>query len=303
LISKAILPPPVLPGARIGVAALSGPVDPARLEAGFEALEAMGFQPVPAENLRSKHGLFAGSDAERLEGFHRLAADPSLSAIVFARGGHGMLRVLEGIHWPTLARHPRAYVGYSDVTPFLLEVVRRLGIVTFHGPMVAADFARGLSDEEQESFLGSLAGDFPRSLAVPCWERKGVAEGPLLGGCLSLLASTLGSQFAPTLQGSILFWEDVAEPLYRLDRMLTHLRLSGSLDGISAMLIGHIVWGEEDLSPEESWRRLADEITAGTSWPVAGGLRCGHSTPNMTLPLGIHAKLRPKNQEVILGED
>ena len=303
MIPTARLPPPVLPGARVGVAALSGPVDLERLDAGLNALQMMGFRPVPAENLRVRNGLFAGTDEERLAGFHRLAADSSLSAIIFARGGHGMLRVLEGIHWPTLARYPRAYLGYSDVTPFLLEVVRRLGLVAFHGPMVAADLARGLTPEEEESFLGSLGGDFPRCLNVPCWEREGHAEGPLLGGCLSLLTATLGTAFAPDFDGSILFWEEVAEPLYRLDRMLTHLRLSGNLAGISGMLIGHVVWSEEESHPENGWRRLADEIIAGSSWPIAGGLCCGHTSPNMTLPLGMYAKLCPETRELILGED
>ncbi len=158
MIPPAHLPPPAGPGDRVGVAALSGPVDPGRLAEGVEALKRLGFEPVLADNLLQRHGLFAGSDAERLAGFHRLAADPDLPVILFARGGHGVLRILPDLDWDLLARRPRAYMGFSDLTPFLLAVVHRLGLVAFHGPMVAADLARGLSAEDEASFLAALAG-------------------------------------------------------------------------------------------------------------------------------------------------
>ena len=125
------LPPAVRPGDRVGVAALSGAVDPERLEAGLEALRQLGFEPLVAANLKSGTGLFAGDDDRRLEGFHDLLAEPRLRAVIFARGGHGVLRLLPRIDWALLARRPLAYVGYSDLTPFLLEVVRRLGVVAF----------------------------------------------------------------------------------------------------------------------------------------------------------------------------
>jgi len=116
----AVSPPPaVRPGDRVGVAALSSHVDPRRLEQGVAVLRELGFEPVLAGNLDRVDGLFAGSDAERLAAFHELAADESLRAIFFARGGHGLLRVLPRIDWPLLARFPRAYIGYSDLTPFL----------------------------------------------------------------------------------------------------------------------------------------------------------------------------------------
>lgn len=248
--SRAVLPPPVRPGDRVGVAALSGPVDPDRLERGLAALAGLGFEPVPAANLGEREGLFAGGDRRRLDAFHELAADPSLKAIVFARGGHGVTRLLPAIDWDLLAAHPRAYVGYSDLTPFLLAVPARLGLVAFHGPMVAADLARGLSGEESASLLAALAGDYPRAYPLAGvrggapGDADGATEGaepagPLLGGCLSLLTALIGTPYQPDLAGSVLFWEDVAEPLYRLDRMLTHLRLSDSLTGIRAMVVGH----------------------------------------------------------------
>ncbi|HEV7517325.1 MAG TPA: LD-carboxypeptidase [Thermoanaerobaculia bacterium] len=300
------LPPPAGPGDRVGVAALSGPVDPERLARGLAALERLGFVPVPADNLASRHGFFAGSDTERLAAFHRLAADPSLAAILFARGGHGLLRVLPGIDWDLLSRRPRAYMGFSDLTPFLLAVVARLGLAAFHGPMVAADLARGLSDVEEESFLGALASRYPaeQPLGRPLRLGPGPAgtAGPLLGGCLSLLAATLGTPFAPDLSGSLVFWEDVGEPSYRIDRLLTHLRLSGSLNKIAGMIVGHISAGTEGEENGVDWPAVVGEALSGFSWPIAWGQESGHVAPNRTLPLGLSARLSSDATRLVLGE-
>jgi muramoyltetrapeptide carboxypeptidase len=326
---RARLPAPVRPGDRVGVAALSGPVDPDRLARGMAALRDLGFEPVPAYNLErtAEQGLFAGSDGERLEAFHRLAADPSLAAIIFARGGHGVLRVLSGIDWPLLARRPRAYVGYSDLTPFLLEIVRRLGVVAFHGPMVAADLARGLTAAERRSFLDSLAGRFPQELplaGVLPGAGPDPVEGPLLGGCLSLLTSTLATPWAVDPVDALLFWEDVDEPLYRVDRMLTQLALSNALSEIRAMILGHVGLPEaapgaveaetvseeaghgsgdgEDFEPRRS--RLVTWLGEGPAGrlgcPVAWGLEAGHRAPNRTLPLGLTARLEPQRRRLVL---
>lgn len=304
------LPPPVGPGDRVGVVALSGPIDPGRLERGLAALAGLGFEPVPARNLASRHGFFAGSDAERLAAFHELAADPDIAAIFFARGGHGLLRVLPAIDWQLLARRPRAYVGYSDLTPFLLEVVRRLGLVAFHGPMAAADLARGLSPEDEASLLGALAGDFsdPRVGEIPLggWIRPPrpgeAAAGPLAGGCLSMLTAVLGTPFAPDLAGSLLFLEDISEPPYRVDRMLTHLGLSGTLTGIQGMIVGHLDSGSGAADRPADWPAVVGEAVADFPWPVAWGLPSGHWAPNRTLPLGLPARLDGEAPRLVLGE-
>jgi muramoyltetrapeptide carboxypeptidase len=303
---RVTLPPPVRPGDRVGVAALSGPVDRARLAAGVAALERLGFEPVLADNAaeREPSGLFAGDDARRLAGFHRLAADPSLTAIFFARGGHGMLRVLPGLDWELLARHPRAYVGYSDLTPLLLAIPQRLGWAAFHGPLVAGDLARGLSAEEEGSLLAALAGEPPAALPVSvAAEDRGrpPVEGPLLGGCLSLLTALLGTPFAPDLDGAIVFVEDVAEPLYRLDRMLTHLRLSGSLAHVRALIFGHLTGPE---APREETVDPLITLRAGLArspFPLAWGLAAGHRSPNLTLPLGVTARLEPAAGRLVVG--
>lgn len=301
---NAVLPPPVRPGDRVGVAALSGPADPTRLESGCAALEALGFEPVLASNLSRREGFYAGRDEERLAAFHALAADGSLKAMFFLRGGYGLTRVLPEIDWDVLARHPRAYVGYSDLTPFLHEVTRRLGLVAFHGPMVAADLARGLLDEERDSLLACLAGELPRVMAVEVADAdrdRPAVSGPLAGGCLSLLTAVLGTPWAPALDGSLLFVEDVDEPLYRLDRQLIQLRLSGTLAGIHGMIFGHL--GCLDASEKGSLACIGPlrDTVGGLGWPVAWGLAAGHDMPNLTLPLGLSARLEPGRGRLVLG--
>jgi muramoyltetrapeptide carboxypeptidase len=305
LIPPVHLPPPAGPGDRVGVAALSGSVAEERLEAGLAELRRLGFEPVLADNVRRRDGLFAGGDAERLAAFHRLAAAPDLSAIFFVRGGHGLLRVLPGIDWDLLRSRPRAWVGYSDLTPFLLEGVRRLGLVSFHGPLVAAELARGLAAAEEESLLGALAGRYP--VAQPCsgWLREpasGEASGLLLGGCLSLLTATLGTPFFPDLERALVFWEDVNEPPYRVDRMLTHLGLSGNLANIAGMIVGHLGGGQESEESAPDWPALVGAGVAGFPWPLAWGLESGHLAPNLTLPMGLPARLNGGGSRLVLGE-
>lgn len=282
----------------MGVAALSGPVDPAKLAAGVESLRRLGFEPVLADNVLSRRGYLAGSDEERLAAFHRLAADPDLRAIFFTRGGYGLMRILPALDWDLLARFPRAWVGYSDLTPFLMEVVRRLGLVAFHGPLVAGELARGLDAAEEESLLGALAGRYPVELPFRGWLREGSASGPLLGGCLSLLSATAGTPWLPDLRGAVVFWEEINEAPYRVDRMLTHLRLSGNLEGIAGMIVGHVA-GKEEWS---GWPTLVDESLSGFSWPLAWGLPTGHVPPNWTLPLGLTARLAAGSLSMVIGE-
>lgn len=296
------LPPAVRPGDRVGVAALSGAVDPERLEAGLAELERLGFEPVLAANLSAGGGLFAGDDDRRLAAFHDLVDAPGLRAVIFARGGHGLLRLLPRIDWRQLARRPMAFVGYSDLTPFLHEVTRRLGLAAFHGPMVAVDLARGLLVDETDSLLGALAGELPAAVPVRCAEGAGDCRGRLMGGCLSMLVATLGTPFAPALDESLLFWEDVDEPLYRLDRMLTQLELSGSLTGVRGMVVGDLQPSDAAPDLQPTLPEILEQLARANGWCVAYGCPAGHCQPNLTLPLGLPARLDAAAGRLIVGE-
>ena len=296
---EVVWPPPLRSGDRVGVAALSSAVDPSALERGLAALRELGYEPVRARNLESRHGILAGTDDERVDAFHELIADDSLAAVVFARGGHGLLRILPRLDWDLVARRPRAWVGYSDLTPFLLQVVERCGLVAFHGPMVGSELSRGLDAAEAASFRAALTGE--GSLRYPLsFLRAGDAEGRLLGGCLSLLTAVLGTPWATRFDDALLFAEDVNEPLHRVDRMLTHLRLSGTLAGVNGVIAGHFGEGWEqaifDIGIAGSGGTGGEGARQGASlaagWhgetvlslpgPVAIGLPCGHGTPNLT---------------------
>lgn len=286
-----VAPPPVRPGDRVGVAAISGAIDPEALASGLEELVRLGFEPVTAANLGARSAMLAGTDEERLRGFHDLADDPSVAAVLFARGGYGSLRVLPAIDWGRLAERPRAYVGYSDLTPFLHEVNRELGLAALHGPMVAGDLARGLEAVEIESLLGALAGEPPPPFDLAGAAGPGPVTAPVVGGCLSMIGATLGTPFAPSLEGAILFWEDVNEPLYRLDRLLTHLRLSGSLARIRGMVVGEMIVSDAEDFAEGAFEEMLLSLSAEFGWPVGWGLQSGHGQPNLTVPLGFRATL------------
>lgn len=290
-------PPPVGPGERLGIAALSGPIDPDRLSSGVAALEELGFGTVLASNLRPEarlggRPLFAGSDVERLDAFHRLAADESVAGIVFARGGYGVTRILERVDWDLLAARPRPYVGYSDLTPLLLALVARTGTMAFHGPMLV-DFARGLLPDERRSFLDALAGRCPRPWALEGISRRSSAgrpqpiEGPLLGGCLTMLAAAVGTGALPGFRDSILVLEDIDEPEYRLDRLLTQVRTSRLTAGIQAVIAGHFT------SCDREARASLIDFAESLDVPLFAGLPAGHEAPNHTFPLGARVRLDP----------
>ncbi|HEV8240900.1 MAG TPA: LD-carboxypeptidase [Thermoanaerobaculia bacterium] len=306
-------PPPLRPGDRVGVAALSSAIDAPSLDRGLAALRDLGYEPVPARNLASRHGILAGTDDERVDAFHELIADDSLAAVIFARGGHGLLRIIERLDWRLIARRPRAWVGYSDVTPFLLELTQRHGLVTFHGPMIGKELSDGLQAAEAASLRAALSQQGP--LRYPLlWLREGNAEGTILGGCLSLLTAVLGTRWATTFDDALLFMEDVNEPLHRVDRMLTHLRLSGTLTGVRGVIAGHFGEGWEQAirdfgrtgngeaggasaGSKDAWH---GETLLGLPGPIAFGLASGHGTPNLTLPLGAHGYLDAARSELIV---
>ena len=311
--------PPVRSGDRVGVAALSSAVDRKKLAHGLCELERLGFEPVLARNLEGEPDdtrLFAGTDTARVEGFHELLRDPSIRAIFFARGGHGVLRILDRLDWSLLQSDPRPLIGYSDLTPVLNLAVERAGTVALHGPMVAVDMADGLTADEEASLLASLAGEpsqtLPLQLRQP--QPQDPISAPLSGGSLSMLVATLGTPYFPALSGTICLLEDVNEPEYRLDRMLTQLRLSGKFLEIEGFLLGYLTdpsqnpslprpktHQQENASPsqhslnEPVW--LQPLQAAG---PVATGLPCGHERPNWTLPIGHQVTLDPVAGELLI---
>lgn len=280
-------PPRLKPGATIGIAAISGPVDEAKLDRGIARLRALGYRVVEATNARRRARFLAGTDAQRAEGYRALVTDRSVDAVFFTRGGYGCSRVLSLLDPGELAGNPKIHMGGSDVTPLLAYVARHANVVTFYGPMVAVQIA----GREALDWEPVLAGATPSPHAFSAEDvlASGCAKGPLVGGCLSLLASLAGTPEAVRADGSILFWEDVGEEAYRLDRLLTQLERSGTFDGLRGMVIGSVrAPGKESHEAIGGYLR---ERFAGARFPIAAGLPVGHLQRTRALPLGAVAVL------------
>jgi muramoyltetrapeptide carboxypeptidase len=285
-----VRPPRLRPGATLGIAAISGPVDEDRLRRGVAGLERRGYRVVPARNVGSRRGFLAGSDEERAVGYRELLARPDVDAIVFARGGYGASRILRHLPVEEVAARPRIHLGGSDLTALFAYLGAHARLVTFYGPMVAV----GMADQEDSDWERVLVGETPdpHHLEAKDVLAGGTGQGPLLGGCLSLLASLSGTPEAPDLSGAVLFWEDVGEEAYRLDRMLTQLERSGTLDRLQAMIIGSISPGSRGggETPEALDAWLVDRF-AGSPYPVVRGFPAGHLRAGRTLPLGVTVRL------------
>ena len=290
---RAVVPPVLAPGDRIGVAAPGGPIRRDMVDRGMAYLAARGFHPVAGRNLERRHAYLAGEDHERLDDLNRLIADPDLRAVWFARGGYGSARIVQGVDFTTLRRSPKALIGYSDITVLQSAAWTEARLQTFHGPMVTE-----LGDPERfdEASLWSALSGSPggRSHALPAATvvRPGRGEGPLFGGCLSLLVSLVGTPYEPPLHDSILFWEEVNEEPYRIDRMLAQLRLSGRLANLRGMIVGRLVGCEaEDPDNELPLAEILATHLAGTDYPVVVDFPAGHCAGKVTLPIGREARL------------
>jgi muramoyltetrapeptide carboxypeptidase len=285
------------PGEPLGVVALSGPVDGARLETGLETLRTWGHPVKTASNLHRGDGYLAGSDDERLAGVFEVL-ESGARLLIAARGGYGVARLLPGIPWRRLVDEGVRFVGFSDLTAIINPLVSKGGAVQIHGPMVAAGLSGGHNAKRLLSVLqGKLVGEvlfrFPSSSVI----RAGRASGPSAGGNLTLLTSSLGTPWEPDFDGRVLFLEEVGEPLYRLDRMLTHLAGSGKLRKVKALIGGSLRGCRPASERREIWRRLLLEA-APPEAPVVVGLPFGHGATNMAFPIGARVEVDTGSRQV-----
>lgn len=302
--SKPLVRPPRLErGSRVALIAPAGPLlerdDLTRAQA---LCRALGFEPVAGAHALARFGYLAGNDDERLADLNGALTDESVDAVWCLRGGYGVTRLLDRVDFAALARRPRAVIGFSDVTALLAAVTLRAGVVAFHAPPARAPmpgftrrhFTRVLTAPEPPGPLESLPQ--PADVLVAQENRVvtirgGVAEGPLAGGNLTLLQCLIGTPFFPDLDGALLVLEDVNEDLYRIDRMLAHLRMAGLLAGVRGVLAGRFTGldrstGDGAFGLDE----VLEHYFGPLGVPVVHGLPIGHIDDQWTLPLGVRAR-------------
>jgi muramoyltetrapeptide carboxypeptidase len=303
--SKDITRPRMLKaGSRVGLVAPAGPLlERDDLARGQELCRALGYEPVLFPNTGRAYGYLAGTDDERVADLNAAFADSSLDAVWCLRGGYGLTRILPRIDYKSLAKSPKAVIGYSDITALLCAIYKEVGLVSFHGPIALSSlspfsrwhFDRILTTPSPAGRLGRVAP--PADVLVPGDPRivtlnGGVATGRLVGGNLSLLQCLLGTRFAPDFEGAILFIEDVGEAVYRIDRMLSHMKLAGALEKLAGVVVGQFT---EMTRGDDDGALGFDEVLANfflpLRIPVAYGFPFGHVTEKWTLPIGVKAKL------------
>lgn len=296
---------PVLPSEGIiGVIAPAGPA-PLDIDTAAKWMRGRGYSLKVFPGVFEKDGYLAGSDDVRLNDLHAAFSDRDVDAIICLRGGYGTPRLLDRIDFQLLRDNAKPFIGYSDITALHLAISRYCGFVTFHGPLLNADLLGDKQDPTESSFFNMLRGHlkagsvlahpvaYPLTTILP-----GIAHGRLLGGNLSMIAATMGTPYEIDAEGVILFIEDINEPLYRVDRLLTHLRLSGTLGKLRGVLVGDVAGVEVP-----ALERLLRQVFEPWRVPVLSGWRSGHCDPNLTLPMGALVKLDASNQALVLEQD
>jgi muramoyltetrapeptide carboxypeptidase len=295
------LPRAIAPGAHIAVLAASGPSERERIEAAARGIEARGFRVSIASNVGQRHrGYLAGADETRLAELNRWLRDDSVDALFFSRGGYGAMRILDNLDYDAMRRNPRPLVGFSDVTSIHQALATQAGVASFHGPMLNLDFYNGLSPAIEAWFWSLLGGEAPLTHAFEASHviAEGEAEGVLFGGCLSLTTSLTATPYDFWIDDGIWFWEDVDEPVYRIDRMLTHLRLSGRFRSVRGLLIGKL----KGCGDESELDALLHEFFGSNGIPVVRNLPFGHYGDNLLMPIGASVRLSTKSRTLTVTQ-
>lgn len=292
-----IVPEPLKTGDTVGLIAPSGPVDRDLVRSGIGYFEGLGLKVKTGAHLFEKKLYLAGDDRDRAQDLNNMFRDPDVKAIVCARGGYGALRIAGLIDLNVIRENPKLFIGYSDISLLLNFFYKRTGMVTFHGPMLGK-----IRDGDKptlrvfEDFLFGEVRTYRYRTPELRVLKPGRAEGHLAGGCLSVIISTLGTDYEPLWDGAIFFFEDVDEPLYRIDRMLTQLKLSGRLDKVKGIIAGKM----KGIKKEEL-AKVLKEILEGIEVPMVFNFPAGHLLPNLTLPIGASVILDAEGPSVTVN--
>ncbi len=309
---KRILPKRLKQGDVIGLVTPGSPITKEQLDETVKKLENMGYKTYYKPSVLSEYGYFAGTDQERADELMHMFVNKDVDAIMCVRGGYGSIRVVDLLNYNQIRGNPKILIGYSDITALLTAIYDRTGLVCFHGPLGISHFI----DYTLKSFDNVLVNPKPRYKYPYQREEntednpefdfytitEGKAEGELIGGNLSVLASMAGSAFAPDFENKIAFIEEIEEKTYRADRMLTQLVQATNLKYANGIVLGVFYKCNINDLPTLSLRQAIADILKPLNIPVAYGFPFGHIKTNMTLPVGIHAKFNANRRTLKLLE-
>jgi len=297
-----IVPDFLRPGEPVIVTAPSGPVDKRRLEAGLAYLSEHRHPSLLTPHVLERHGYFAGRDELRAGDLNEVIGRDDGKAIFLARGGYGFSRILNLLDLEALRRRPRLLLGYSDATALFMALQAKGPYLVHYGPVVSDMGTASAFDER--SLWSALYGQ-PSAFTVPFRAsdvvRSGRGAGRLVGGCLSLLVTLLGTPHDFDYRGCILFWEDTGEEPYRIDRMLTQLRNAGKFDRLRGMVVGSLIGCEApEGKPSLEIREIILDLAQLATFPIVWNLRAGHVPGKITLMMGLEASLRTSRRSMLL---
>lgn len=287
-------PRPLPRGGTIGLVGISGALrEPeVRRPKMLEAIEALGYRVIEDDTCRLRYGYLAGNDAARAEGLNRMFADDRVDAVICMRGGYGVTRMLDRVNYDAIRANPKILLGYSDITALHAAIHKKVGMITFHGPMPATCWPK-LDDFTRDSMLRALTSTEPLGV-LPHPEGKrprcvvpGRCEGRLVGGCLSLVAATCGTPYQLDVTGKVLMLEDIGEQVYRLDSMLTQLRLAGMFDRCAGVVLGGFTnCATDNEDGVMNLEQVIRDVIVPAGKPVLADVAVGHLDTKLTVPLG-----------------
>ena len=289
-------PPALRPGDRVGIVAPASYFKRELFERGLAGLGRLGYEPVFLDTIFDRDLYFAGAAVRRARELEDMFSRDDVDAILCVRGGYGANYLLPHIDLDIIRRHPKIFVGYSDVTCLLTWLLDAAGLITFHGPMITGDFAREHGINEM-AWAAATAGN-------PSWELAshqvfglnpmipGRAEGVLYGGCLSIIVASLGTPYEAKTEGKLLFLEDIGAKPYQIDRMLMQMKYGGKFRDVRGIIFGEMMDCVQSPDQQYTLQDVVQRIVGDLGVPVAYGLRSGHvSRENATLPFGVKVAL------------
>ena len=306
-----VRPPALRPGDTVGIVAPASNIKAADLEAGCEALRRAGYSPFYFDSILEQDLYFAGSVERRARELEEMFARDEVRAIVCARGGYGANYLLPALDLEKIKANPKIFVGYSDITALLTYFTDAAGLITFHGPMAAKDWAHVAQFGRHKKMESTCLRGKPALSGATPWDvplnaevsglAEGDAEGILYGGCLSILVASLGTPYEIKTAGTILFLEDVAAKPFQIDRMLMQLKLAGHFNEVRGIVFGEMLDCMQTANQGYTLQEVVMRIVGDLGVPIAFGLRSGHVTAgNITLPFGVRAKLTVRSGRVAL---